>query len=118
MSSIIKISLEKNDGTMYYVTDAIDIEAITKVFPKVKFHKTTDKETLRRKYRAILTDAAKKKGYTREQLHESLKPILFGKFKDFPEYFIDATKGNSTTNLTLEGLSALIENLNDFLNNT
>lgn len=113
--SIVKIELTDNTGAIYTLTDIEYIKKILLAIPRAPFKKGTDRETLRKKYRAMLTDIAKEKGYTKESLHNAITPILFKRFDDFPEYYIDRAKGQSTTNLTVDGLSALIDNLKDFI---
>lgn len=114
MTKVIKISIHLEDGTIHYADDINTIESIINCIPKtLVFRKTTTIETLRNKYYAMEKELHKhtNTGYTKVDLHETLKPLLLKKFMDFPQYFTTNVPEYSTKNLNVEGYSALIEQL-------
>lgn len=111
---INKITFQHKDGSLHYIENPIDIERILLALPpKLMWKHTANIETLHNKYFAMLTELAKNSnsGYSKEALHEALKPLIFGKFADFPHYFKNNNPTNSTQHLTYEGWLATIEQL-------
>lgn len=113
---VIKISFEKDDGSIHYTTFDRDIISILKSLPKgLALKKTGKLSELQRKYHGMLAEYSKNtnKGYTKESLQEAMKPLIMKKFLDFPHYFKTGVPEYSTKQLTLEGWEAMIENLKD-----
>lgn len=111
---INKIILQHKDGSLHYIDNEIDILAVIKNLPaKLLWKHTTNIQTLHLKYFGMLTELAKnsQSGYEKTDLHEALKPMLFRKFKDFPNYFKNGIPTESTQDLSYDGWCALIEQL-------
>lgn len=118
MARVVKITFLLDSGKELYTNDAETIEKIMLSLPKLKGMKeTTNVDILRRKYRVRLRALAKNLGYPPEYLHEViLKPKFEKLFTSFPEYFIEKDKVFSTANLNLQGMQAVLENLEHLLN--
>lgn len=112
---IVKIVFEIDDGTLYVVDNPTFIDKIKFAILslKITFKKSSNISVLRRRYFAMLHElhSHTSTGYTKEDLHENLKPLLLKKFYEFPHYFKNNIAEYSTKNLTLEGWTALIEQL-------
>lgn len=115
MSKVAKINVEYKDGSVYTIANDKDIRAILSALLEIKptYTKTAPISVLRNKYFGMINDLHKyaSTGYTKAELHEYLKPILFGKFADFKHYFKTGVPEYSTQALNIEGWSALIEQL-------
>lgn len=123
--SIVKITIEQEDGSTYYLIDKVDLVKAMKSFPKgLSWHKTATIEVLQHKYFAMLTELAKNtnSGNSKTDLHNSLKPMLLTNIKEFTHYYRGNKITESTKDLNAEGWSAIIEQLrvvaNDIFNYT
>lgn len=113
---INKITLHHRDGSLHYVDGEDDIWQVVKCIPTtLKWKHTSPVQTLNNKYFALVDelDHNVKTGYTRAQLHESLKPLLFNKFDDFTHYFKGGVNTRSTKDLTYDGWVATIQQLKE-----
>lgn len=111
----IRISIECDDGSVSYIDDVAIIRKIgLAIIPlHLSWTKSANIATLRNKYFQMLTELAKKAdtGQTKADLHEALKPLLLGKFVDFPQFFTTGKFEQGTRYLTREGWIAIIEQL-------
>ena len=122
--NINKITFQGKDGSLHYVDDVAGIASILLSMPKKLLWKhTSNIEKLRNVYFAMLTEISKNcnTGYSKADLHNSLKPLLLNKLKDFKHCFKDGTFTNNTTDtLNYEGWLIVIEQLkvvaNDIFN--
>lgn len=118
--TIIKITLEHQNGKLFYTDSKENIIEVLKNLPKIQWKKTGTREELFTKYKTILEFVAKERGYTKEDFNRTIKRLIFPMFEDFPEYFIsnfsDKDEKYSSKNLTLKGLQAAIINLEDLKN--
>jgi hypothetical protein len=111
---VSKIKIELKDGAVNYIDDENQLKEIVDCLPKtLKFKKLTNKETLQNKYFAMVLELSKNTqcGYTKMEIHNLLKPVLFKEIIDFPTLFENNLPEFSTKNLTAEGWSTLIEQL-------
>lgn len=119
MNKVAKITISYTDGSVWFTDNPTEIRAVGLSLPKgIKWNKGASEEILRNVYFNLLTEIVKnvKPGYNKTDLHESLKPMLLQKLKDFPQYFKDGKPGNTTTNLTRDGWIAIIEQLKETAN--
>lgn len=113
--NIIKISLEKKDGTIYYTTNEEDLIKIISSMPKVQFRKTGSLQSLHKKYFVMVeelrvnTDA--RNNYSKVEFPNAIKPLIFKYLQDFKQAFTTGVPEYSTKNLNVEGYSLLIEQL-------
>jgi hypothetical protein len=116
---INKIVLHDHTGQYHTITQNDAIIAVLKAIKAINppYVSSPTINVLQRKYYALLTQYAHSLGYTKEDLHLAVKPILFNKLKEFPSYFIQQNLEPSIANLTVEGLQALLINMEDFFNN-
>ncbi len=117
--SVIRITIEHSDGSVWHTTDPLDIRKIGLTMPKHigwKYGATADK--LRNKYFLMLTELSKaiNNGDTKVDLHEQMKPLIMRKFVDFPQYFTTGQPEYSTRNLSYAGWLATIEQLKTVAN--
>lgn len=112
---IVKISFEKDDGTIFYTEHLVDILKITKGLPVIKWKKTGSLAALHKKYFSMLEELRKntdaKNNYSKAEFPNSIKPLLFNYLQDFKHIFTTGVPEYSTKNLTVEGYSLLIEQL-------
>jgi hypothetical protein len=121
-----KIILQGNDGSVHYIDGEKDIANVLLSLPKKLMWKhSSNVGRLRNKYFLMISELSKacNTGYSKADLHESLKPILLGKLRDFKHAFRDGVFTNTTTDtLTYEGWQMLLEQLkvvaNDIFNYT
>lgn len=116
---INKLKIELKDGSIHYIDDENQLKEIVECLPNtLKFKKLSNKSTLQNKYFAMITELAKnsESGYTKMEIHNLLKPVLFKELICFPNLFENNTPEQSTKNLTTEGWSALIEELRSAAN--
>jgi hypothetical protein len=108
-----KITIEYEDGTLWYSDNINDMRAIGMVLPNIHWKKTTTIAKLRNKYHALLEELCKntESGYTKASLHEAMKPLIMKKFIDFPQFFTTGVPEYSTRSLNHEGWSAMIDQL-------
>lgn len=109
----LKLTIEFDDGSVLYTSDAAAIRLAGKAIPKGTLQPGAAAEVLRNKYFQMLTELHKNKAtdHTKAELHEAFKPLLLSKLRDFPQYFTTGTPEYSTKHLTREGWIALIEQL-------
>lgn len=115
----IKIKIDYQDGSYWYVDDQDIIRSIGKTLPRdIHWKKSTAIKTLRSKYFAMVEQLAKdvNSGQNKTSLHNALKPLTIGQLADMPHYFIDGTPSNSVSKLNLDGLAALLEQLKSAAN--
>jgi hypothetical protein len=112
---VTKITFERKNGSQYYTTNPEHIEAIVSAVNQlnIDYKHTTTIDTLRNKYFSMIKEIIRNTslGYNATELHESLKPILFNHFIEYPHYFIGGEFKQSLTALNIDGYSALIEEL-------
>ncbi len=111
---VIKVTFENKDGSVVYTDIEADINKLLIAVPRgITWKHGTSIDRLRNQYFRMISELAKEtnSGNTKTDLHNSIKPIIMGKFTDFPHYFIDGVPTRSTTNLSREGWIALIEQL-------
>lgn len=109
-----KIIIEYPNGSTWTTENAEEIRAIGISLPKgIHWKVSSDIETLRNLYFRMLTELSKhsKSGDSKIDLHNALKPMLFDKLGEFPQFFIDEKVVRSTKNLNYYGWLALIEQL-------
>lgn len=115
MSKVKKICVVNKDGSVFTIAADKDIQAILTALLQIKpaYTKTANITTLRNKYFGMMDELQKHTGtgYSKLELHESLKPILLGKFSDQNHLFDNGVPEYSTKNLNVEGWSALIAEL-------
>ena len=111
---ITRITLLHDDGSTWYIDSPVDIRAIGLSLPKtIRWKKTGNLKDLHNKYFGMLSEMNKsiRTGYTDTDLHNNIKPLIFKKFKEFPQYFKTGAPECSTVNLNIEGWNAAIEQL-------
>lgn len=112
---IIKISFEKDDGTIYYTESLADIVKISKALPSIKWKKTGSLKALHRKYFSMLeelrTQTDANNNYSKAEFPNVIKPLIFTHLQDFKHIFTTGIPEYSTKNLTVEGYSLLIQQL-------
>lgn len=110
----IKITIEHKDGSVWYTTNPTEIRTVGLSLPRsIHWVKSSDVKTLSNTYFSLLTEVVKNSGlgYSKVDLHNALKPMLFNKIKDFPHYFTSGEPSMSTKDLNHEGWVAIIQQL-------
>lgn len=110
----LNITITFVDGSQWVISDQDQLTKIGLNFPKgLKWNQYKGKHALRNKYFVMLDELAKaaKPGYTKQDFHEALKPLLFKKLYDFEHYFEKGLPEYSTRNLNREGWVAIIDQL-------
>lgn len=115
----VSITIEFKNGNIWTTSNPLELRKIGLTLPKNinwKFGAASD--TLRNMYFLMLTELSKatKTGYTKVDLHEQMKPLIFKKFLDFPDFFTTGVPEYSTRNLTRKGWLAAIEQLKTVAN--
>lgn len=116
---INKINFIDVSGKVYSIDNIETIKKIVSLLPKdIEWYISTDKRTLQNKYYSLVetlrvnTDA--KYSYSKSEFYNAIKEKVFDKLKERPDLFTDEKVSISTTNLTVEGLSYLIDSLKNF----
>lgn len=112
MATIVKVTIELNDGRVWTTTDPLDLRKIDLCLPRhINWKEGASADTLRNKYFLLLTELVKhlKTGDTKTDMHEQIKPLVMQRFMDFPQYFTNNQPEYSTRHLTRQGWIAFIE---------
>lgn len=123
-----RITFEHTDGSIQYI-EAEELLAYNKgvkelietagfnPFSNIEFKEFAPEAKIQRVYFALVEETAKniKSGYTKTELHEALKPMLFTKIQDNLLNFKDNVVAHSTKNLTHQGWVTLIEEFKKFV---
>lgn len=116
-----RIIIEFADGSIRYTDSEAEIRTIGLALPRsIKWITGSGIKALRNKYFAMLSELRKNKedarGYTKADLHESLKPLVMKAFAEMPQYFTNEQPEYSTKNLNREGWIAYIEQFKSIIN--
>lgn len=123
-----RITFEHTDGSLQYL-EAEELSAYNNgikelietagfnPFSTLEFKEFAPEAKIQRVYFALVEEVAKnvKTGYTKTELHEALKPMLFNKLQDNLLNFKDNIVVHSTKNLTHQGWVTLIEEFKKFV---
>lgn len=115
---VVKITILKSDGELYYTDSYDDIYKVLLSLPKIEWKKSSSEKTLQRLYFLLLQELCKNTniGYNKEDLHAALKPIILTKLKENTDNFKKGVFENTTAALTHDGWVAYIKNLKTFAN--
>lgn len=112
--SILAILVKLENGSLLILEDKYSIKAVSEILPRdLPWKKSSSIEKLRNKYFQLVNELAKETnlGYTKTDLHNSIKVNIMKKFEDFPHYFSTNEPECSTKHLNYEGWVAMIEQL-------
>lgn len=116
---IKNITLTTSEGAMWWIKDDIDLKKINEsLYLKqqlglLNWKRTGTIRELRNKYFGMIKqlNSDVSTGYTDSALHESIKPLVLNKFREFNHLFTNEQPEISTKNLNAEGWKMTIEEL-------